>query len=117
MAILSVAEIMAAEDVTTQEVPVEEWGGSVMCRSISHRTMRNIKEKVRKNNSDDEIHEDEIEKWVFIEGMVEPKITEEEYEHLLDKSTSAINKILKAIMGSTKADDKAVKEQEKSIPD
>ena len=118
MAILTFDEIMAAEDITTDEVKVKEWGGEVLCRSISHRTMRQIKKRVKEEleSDDDDAANDEIEKWVFIEGMIEPKVGPEEYEMLLDKSTAAMNKVLIAIMGRSKAEEKSEKDAEKSVP-
>jgi hypothetical protein len=112
--ILSMAEIMEAQDITEQTVPVPEWGGSVKVRSISHRTMKNIRKKVAAQSGTDEPSEDDVEKYILIEGMIEPKIDEDEYEQLLEKSSGAVMKILTAIMSSSKSEDKSVKEQEKS---
>lgn len=117
--ILSVTEIMDAEDITEKTVPVEEWGGSVVVKSISYRQMRAIKDKVadKDNVSTDDISTEDVEKFIFIKGMVKPEISEEEYEHLLDKSYSAMTTILTEILGTSNTGDKAVKEEEKSFPD
>lgn len=118
MGILNIQQIMEAKDITESEVEVEEWGGSVVVRSISHRDMRAIKIMVAGKGAvdADDVNEDDIEKWVLIKGLVDPTITEEEYEHLANKSFSAIQKILSAILGKSKTGDKAVTEAEKQFP-
>lgn len=114
MAILSLDEIMAAHDITEKEVPIPEWGGEVVVRSISHREMRNIKKKIEVVNG--EVDEDEVEKWVLIEGLVNPKIDSDQYELLLEKSTTAITKVLTEILGNSNATDKSVVAEEKTFP-
>lgn len=116
MAILSFAEIMEADDITEQELPIPEWGGSVVVRSLSHRTMQKIRNEVSEKAGDGEPDEGEIEKWILIKGLVQPQITEEEYEHLMDKSYSAVMKIQTAILGRSKTKETAAKEEEKNFP-
>lgn len=117
MAILSIQQIMQAKDVTEKTVSVPEWGGEVVVRSISHRTMRDIKKQLAAESGTDDVSEDELEKWILIKGMVEPEVSPEEYEHIIDRSTSAVTTILTSILGSSKATDNAIKEAEKSFPD
>lgn len=116
MAILSFAEIMEADDITEQEVEVPEWSGSVVVRSISHRTMQKIRQEVSEKSGDSEPDDGEVEKWILIKGLVQPSITEEEYEHLMDKSYSAVMKIQTAILGASKTKENASKEEEKNFP-
>lgn len=115
MAILSLAEIMEADDVTEKTVPVPEWGGEVIVKSLSHRAMREIRKSLSVEGEDDDVDENELEKWVFVKGMVSPTVTPEEYERLMDKSTGAIQKVLTAILGSSKMGEEAVKDAEKSV--
>lgn len=112
--VLSLEEIMAVDDITEKQVEIPEWGGSVIVKSISHRDMRAIS-KSAGGDEDEEISEEEIEKWVFIKGMVQPQVDEAAYEKLIDKSTGAISKILTEILGRSKSGDEATKKAEKSI--
>jgi hypothetical protein len=116
MKILSVAEIMAADDITTEEVPIPAWGGAVVVRSISHRTMRKIKQKLDAE-FDGDAPEGEYEKRIWMEGVIEPKFSDEEYEHVLDKSSRNVMKVLNAILKESRATETAVKEEEKKFPD
>ena len=115
MAILSFQEIMDAQDVTEQEVPVEEWGGSVVVRSISHRTMMDIKRGMD-DEDDDADNEDEIQKWILVKGLVNPKVDYEQANLLFDKNTSAVMKVVSAILGKSKVEEKAVTKSEKQFP-
>lgn len=114
--ILSLAEIEEVSDITEKEVPIEEWGGSVIVRSISYRGMRDITKAVANGEDEEDIDSDELQKWILIKGMVEPQIDEAAYERLIDKSSSAVMKILTAITGSTKLGEAAVVEAEKKFP-
>jgi hypothetical protein len=118
--ILSLEQIMESDDITEKPVEIPQWGGSVIVRSLSHRVMREIKRSIADRQSvesEEDIDEDELEKWIFIKGMVEPVISEDQYEQLLDKSTGAIQKILSEILGSSKSGEKAITEAEKSLSD
>jgi hypothetical protein len=118
MAILSIAEIMEVQDITERKIPIPEWGGEVVVRSISHRQMRDLKKRVAKEVGDDdeERQNDEVEKQIFLEGLVNPKITDEEFEHILNKSSSAVMKILNGILGASGGEENAVNEEEKNFP-
>jgi hypothetical protein len=107
MAILSIAEIMEVQDITERKIPIPEWGGEVVVRSISHRQMRDLKKRVAKEVGDDdeERQNDEVEKQIFLEGLVNPKITDEEFEHILN-----------GILGASGGEENAVKEEEKNFP-
>lgn len=113
MTMLNLTEIMEAEDVTEKDVEVSEWGGTVRVRSLSHRTMRKIKKDIAAQG--EEATEDALEIQLLVKGMVEPSVSVEEAEHLMDKSSSAIMKILNAILGQSKAGEKSVKEEEKNF--
>jgi hypothetical protein len=111
--ILSLDEILAAEDVTERTVPVPQWGGSVKVRSITKRQMRDIKENSR--DADGEIQEPLVEKEIFMAGLIEPAVDDAAYEKLLDKSAAAVDTITKAILESSKLTEGAVKAKEKQF--
>lgn len=111
-ALLTFENIMDAEDITEQDVEVPQWGGKVRTRSLSHRQMRQIKKAAKEGEVDDDF----VEQQVMLRGLVSPSLTEEQVEHMWDKNTAAIMLVLNSIMGNSKAKDKAVKEEEKSLP-
>lgn len=116
MAILSLDEIINNNDITVKEHNVPEWNGSVKIRSISKRQMRDIKNSSR-DEATGEINSDLVEKQVFMHGMVEPEVDDDKYEVLLDKSSSAMDGILKAILeNSNLTGDKGLKKEEATFP-
>lgn len=118
MAILTVANIMEAEDITETTVPVPEWNGEVVVRSVSYRKMGKIKAEISKERGGAKVSEDdvEVEKNLLVAGLVDPKISIEEADLLMEKSASSIITLLTAIMKNSKASgDEAVKEAEKSV--
>lgn len=112
--ILTLDDIKEAEDVTERTIPVPQWNGSVVVRSITKRQMRVIKSESR--DKDGELQEDEIEKQVFIHGLVSPTVTEADYEMFLDKSSAAVDTITKAILAQSGATEEAVTQKEKTFP-
>lgn len=119
MAILSMQNIMEAEDITETTVPVPEWGGEVVVRSVSYRKMGKIKAAVSDGRGGAQVSEDdvEVEKGLLVAGLVNPSISEEEADMLMEKSASAVMTVLAAIMSNSKGDKDSVKEAEKSLPD
>lgn len=119
MAILSFQNIIEAEDITEEVVPVPEWGGEVVVRSISYRKMGKLKEQVAKkqgkSGDDVDVEGVDYERALLAAGLVEPEVTEDEAEMLMDKSASAVMKVLTAVMGSSKAEDDSVTKEEKSL--
>lgn len=112
MAILTFENIMEADDITEKEVPVPEWGGSVVVRSITHRQMNDIKNAAK----GEEVDDDFVQRQVILKGLVQPRLTEEQVEKLWDKNTRPVMTILNEVLGQSKTGDRAVKEEEKSIP-
>lgn len=111
--ILSLDEILAAEDVTERIVPVPQWGGSVKVRSITKRQMRVIKEEAKDDEGN--LSEDLVEQAIFCHGLIDPPVDAEAYEKLLDKSADAVDTITKAILRDSNLEDDSVKKAEKKF--
>lgn len=112
--VLSLAQIREAKDVTETPVTVSEWGGDVVVRSVTKRQMKDIKNNSK--GSDGELDDDEVEKQIFMAGMIDPIVSSEDFEWMQDKSASAFTKVMKAILGVSNLDDKAVTKEEKTFP-
>jgi len=111
---LSLAQIKDVQDITVENLYVPQWDGYVKIKSISKRQMREIK-RASRDNANGEIDDDVLEMNIFIEGMVEPTVTEEDYEVLLDKSAAAMGLITKGILDISRMSDEAVTNEEKSF--
>lgn len=110
---LTLADIQAVQDVSEEDVFIAEWNGYVTVRSITKRRMNVIKANARSEDGD--VDQAEVEKWVLIEGLANPQITEDDYEVFLEKNAKPVEEILGKIMSSSKTDKKALKEAEKQF--
>lgn len=109
---LSFEQIAAADDISDKVVPIPEWGGNVLVRSISKRKMDLIRK--RAVDADGEIDDEKLDMMIFCTGLVNPKITAEQYEVMRDKSMTAWNRIYVAIKDTSKigqGDDRKAEEQ------
>jgi hypothetical protein len=113
MGVLTFNNIMEAEDITEKTLPISEWGGDVIIRSIPYRKLSSLKNSAK---SGENVDDDFVEKEMVRLGMINPELTPEEVEMLWDKSSTAIVKLLTAIMGVSKTEEKDQKEAEKSLP-
>lgn len=119
--ILSFDNIIEAEDITETTVPIPEWNGSVVVRSLSYRKMGKLKKTVadKQGKTTDDLLDDDVdyEKAILVAGLVSPVVSEEQADKLMDKSASAVMKIISGIMGSSKNSKEALVEEEKKFPD
>jgi hypothetical protein len=111
--VLTLEDIEQVQDVTERTVPVPQWNGSVVVRSITKRQMREIKRNSR--DKDGELQEELVEKQVFIAGLVDPAVDDDAYEKLLDKSSAAVDTITKAILDQSHLTEDKVEEREKTF--
>lgn len=112
---LSIEQIMEADDITEEDVPVPQWGGFVRIRSISEREMKRIRTEAKSANEEGELSEDALHRALITHSMIAPAVTDEDYERLLEKSSAAFMTILKAIMKNSGLTNLALKEEEKKF--
>lgn len=96
---LTFEQIAAADDITEKIVDVPEWNGKVLVKSLSKRKMDVIHEKSR--NADGELDQERVEMMIFCTGMIQPRVTAEQYEVMRDRSATAWMRIYKAISDTT----------------
>jgi len=127
---LTIAEIRAVNDITEEEFPVEEWGGTVLLRSPKARQIIDMVKssgqgamsiengKAKSDDIDFDVMMSDLIKMT----VVDPPIDDEGYEILMEKSAGPVMEIfskiqeiakLDRISGGKKID--AVKEEEKQF--
>lgn len=118
MKILTIAEIAEVDDITEEYVPVPQWHGGVMIRSITHRQMNALRSESSQDNEGGS-DEEKLQKYLLKHALIQPNITTmDEVEILWGKSTAAVVTILTAIMKNSKLNMKvAVKEGERQFPE
>src|SRR5690348_975008 len=106
MALLSVADIAAAEDIEEEIISIPEWGGEVKVRGLSRREVKEITRlATKKNGAVTTIDSGIFEKGIVFYGLAHPQITEAEYEVLLNKSAGGLQKVVDAVMRLSKLSD------------
>lgn len=105
---LTIADIQAVVDLETREVEVPEWGGSVEIKGMSKREQQMLR-KTATDPLTGQIDPDKMEAAMLAHCLSEPSVTIEQAEQLMQKSASAIDKILNAIMDITGLSDAAQK--------
>jgi len=96
--VLSMEDILTADDLSTTTVEVPEWGGSVKVRPFTKRQQVSIRKQAQSSLQGGEIDVDEFERQVFLAGVVEPEITVDQYNLLLEKNAQAMDRIVKAVL-------------------
>lgn len=117
--ILTVADILAADDIEERTVFVSQWNGSVRIRSFTKKQADDMRKRATRKDrhtGKEDIDNEMLEALLFTEGMIDPKFEVADYERLQEKSAVAISNILKAIMEASGLSDTAITEATKSAP-
>lgn len=94
--ILSVEDILTAPDIQERVVEVPEWGGAVRIKSFTKQ--RQIQLRAQALDQKGEVDSERMELLMFVEGVVEPKFTAQHLDLLKEKSASAMDRVLSAIL-------------------
>jgi hypothetical protein len=116
--ILTAEEIWAAKDIEERTVEIVQWGGAVRIRTFSKRQADAMRKRATHQDrftKQDVVDNDMLEALLFVEGVVEPVFTLEDYDRLQEKSAVAVSLILRAIMDASGLSQLAVTEATKSI--
>lgn len=110
--ILSAEELLAMEDVDSQEVYIPKWGRSVRIREITkaqHQQMRKDALKIDTKGGY-QFNVDLYERKLLQASMAEPELTDAEVSTLMQKSAQAIEYLLGEIKKINGMDEEAKKE-------
>jgi hypothetical protein len=116
---LSREDIFAAQDIEERVVLVPQWKGAVKIRTFS----KEVLDKMRKDSTGPnpgkigrpiELDQEEFEARIFINGVIDPVFTLEDYAEIQKKSAVALSVILKAIIEANGLSEAAVAEADKS---
>lgn len=93
--ILTIEEILAAEDITEKTIPVKEWGGSVVIRTITKTEFDEISES---SQVDGEVDQEELQRLLILVAVRQPHISSENFEAMKGKSAGAFLKVVSGVM-------------------
>lgn len=91
--ILSLDEILDADDRKTEMVDVPEWGGSVKVRALSRRQVVDALQKCT-NQRNGDVDGVKLQMLLLVRGLVEPQVSETDLERLEGKHAEPINRIV-----------------------
>lgn len=98
-AVLTVEDIITSDDRDLVDVEVPEWGGIVKVQPFTKRQQVEIRRAAQVSlGGDGNIDVDEFERQVFLAGLVEPEVTPDQYNLLLEKNAQAMDRIVKEIL-------------------
>ena len=120
MRILSADEIFAVNDIEERTVPVPQWGGAVVIRSLTQEQAGKLRKKATYKDrvtKQDLIDNDMLEAMLFTESIVQPKFSLDDYEKLQQKSMAVMAMLMREIMSASGLSDESVKEATKSAED
>ncbi len=111
--ILTADEILAAPDLEERIVEVPEWGGAVRIRELTKAAQQQMRRKA--TGPDGQVDADRLELLMLAACIVEPQFSEEQVERLKEKSASAVDRVLQAVLDLAGLSPEAVKQAQKSF--
>lgn len=115
--ILTAADIWAAPDIEERTVEIPQWNGAVRIRTLSKKQADKMQAEATSTDRYTKQQVVDNEKFValiFVESLVEPKITIEDYERLREKSAVAVATLQREILAASGLSQLAVSEADKS---
>lgn len=114
MARLSSVEILESSVLCEKEIEIPQWGGSVIIKEFSKAKQQQIRREAT-DIENGEINTDKLELLMFIHGVIDPVLSQEDYFALREKSAMAIDIVLKEIMDLSGLNQAVIKEKEKQF--
>ncbi|MBS3885620.1 MAG: hypothetical protein KGZ56_01025 [Dethiobacter sp.] len=105
---LTIEDILLAPDLESKEVAVPEWGGTVKVKGMTKREQQ----QMRKSTTDPQtgqIDSDRLEAAMLAHCLADPVVTIEQAEQLMQKSATAVDRVLTAAMDVAGMSDTAQK--------
>jgi hypothetical protein len=93
--IVSIEDILAADDLPTKTIPVPEWGGAVVIKGFSKAVEMEIR---RQAGGAEDFDSERFEMLMFVYGVIEPQFTVEQLDLLKEKNSAPFDRVLSAVM-------------------
>lgn len=113
---LTVADILAVKDITTEDVYVHEWNGIVTIQAFTKARQQELR-LMATNPKTGQIDSQKLELQLFIHGVIDPKFEPVQATELLQKNAGAIDRVLKRLLDISGMTEDSVREAEKSLQD
>ena len=115
--ILTADDIWSAKDIEERTVPIPQWGGAVRIRTLTKRQADEMQAKATSTDrytKQPVVDNEMLVALLFVESMIEPRITLEDYERLRERSAVAVALLQREILAASGLSQLAVSEADKS---
>ena len=113
---LSADDILTATELEERTVEVPALGGSVRIREFDKGTQQWIRQQA-KDRRTGELNEGKLELLLFAYGIIEPKFSLDQVQHLRKVKASVLDPVLREITELSGMTDTAVKAEEATFPE
>lgn len=103
------ADILAIDDTPTLDIFVAEWDTEVTVRGLTKRQQVDIRTRALRDGEPDP---EMTQRFMWLEGVVNPVFTEEQLGPLFEKNAGAVDQVLNAILRLSGMDQEALKRRE-----
>lgn len=113
--VLTLDDIVSADDLDEEPIWIEKWQGNVVIRSITKREFDHMRRQARRKDARGKVN-DILERELICNGVVKPRISAADYERLQEKSPGPLVEILNAIYKKSGLERESEKERERRFP-
>jgi hypothetical protein len=115
--ILTAEDIWGAKDIEERTVEIPQWGGAVRIRTLTKKQADEMQAKATSTDrytKQPVVDNDMLVALLFVESMIEPSITLDDYERLRERSAVAVALLQREILAASGLSQLAVSEADKS---
>ena len=111
--IVTLEDILGADDLPEETVAVPEWGGAVRIKGFSKQQQFDIREEASPTG---EFDTKLFEVLIFVHGVIEPVIGVEQLELLKTKNATVVDRVIERIMAISGMSEEARKRAKTTFP-
>lgn len=112
--ILSLEQIMNADDLPSKIVEVPAWGGSIRIKQLTKAQQHEIRTTAV---VDGVLNDQMLEMGILVASIVEPNLTREHMEMLANKNADVIDEVLAEVFTLSALDKEAISRAREEFPD
>lgn len=111
--ILSIEDVLGAQDIKEETVAVPEWGGAVRIKGFTKAEQHLIREQA---GGADNLDLNLFEMLLFVHGVIEPQFTQDHIELLKAKNAVPFDRVLQRVMAISGLTEEARKQAKNTFP-
>src|SRR4051812_24435973 len=115
--ILTAEDIWGAKDIEERTVEIPQWGGAVRIRTLTKKQADDMQARATstdRHTKQPVVDNDTLVALLFVESMIEPRLTLEDFERLRERSAVAVALLQREILAASGLSQLAISEAAKS---